>query len=333
MGTRTCCPSRTKCPCNVRNWLRPMNARGTPYCGILYCPASEPAHHGSQEPAVWRAQQGCVEGKPTALIEGLAYRLHSCSASAAHGKCVTAIAADRAGARLLTGGEDYQLQMFDFGGMKRDMRSFRKLEPMEGYPINALSFSPSGALPSGTCVQQRLSESGSLCGALQSCAWRDAGLAMQPADSRGAHLPGCIVGDTAAQGYGKALATKSTVISTDCILGRRCLLSRAGDAFLVVSGSSQPKVYDRDGHELGELPKGDMYIRDATHTKGHQYRCCGGAWHPDERCAFQLHPTCDGVLSQCCCQKFDMSCGQMRQHRHCKGWTFYTGMRPASNIG
>jgi hypothetical protein len=68
-------------------------------------------------------------------------------ASAAHGKCVTAIAADRAGARLLTGGEDYQLQMFDFGGMKRDMRSFRKLEPMEGYPINALSFSPSGAPP------------------------------------------------------------------------------------------------------------------------------------------------------------------------------------------
>lgn len=64
---------------------------------------------------------------------------------AAHGKCVTAIAADRAGARLLTGSEDYQLQMFDFGGMKRDMRSFRKLEPMEGYPINALSFSPSGA--------------------------------------------------------------------------------------------------------------------------------------------------------------------------------------------
>lgn len=37
--------------------------------------------------------------------------------------------------------------MFDFGGMKRDMRSFRKLEPTEGYPINALSFSPSGAWP------------------------------------------------------------------------------------------------------------------------------------------------------------------------------------------
>jgi hypothetical protein len=58
---------------------------------------------------------------------------------AAHGKCVTAIAADRAGARLLTGGEDYQLQMFDFGGMKRDMRSFRKLQPLWCAPLRAAS--------------------------------------------------------------------------------------------------------------------------------------------------------------------------------------------------
>ena len=66
----------------------------------------------------------------------------------------------------------------------------------------------------------------------------------------------------------------------------------------MVSGSSQPKVYDRDGHELGELPKGDMYIRDATHTKGHQYRCCGGAWHPDERCARKGRP----AHSRVCCK-------------------------------
>ncbi len=59
----------------------------------------------------------------------------------------------------------------------------------------------------------------------------------------------------------------------------------AGDMFLVVSGSSQPKIYDREGHELGEFVKGDMYIRDSTHTKGHQYRCCFGQWHPSEKCA------------------------------------------------
>ncbi len=59
----------------------------------------------------------------------------------------------------------------------------------------------------------------------------------------------------------------------------------AGDAFLVVTGSSQPKIYDRDGHELGEFVKGDMYIRDLRNTKGHLYRCCAGQWHPDDRCA------------------------------------------------
>ena len=63
---------------------------------------------------------------------------------AGHEKLVTALDVDRAGARALTGGEDYQLRMFDFGGMKRDMRAFRKIEPSEGYPVNAVSFSPTG---------------------------------------------------------------------------------------------------------------------------------------------------------------------------------------------
>ncbi len=61
-----------------------------------------------------------------------------------HRKLVTAIALDPKGARLLTGSEDHQVQMYDFGGMKRDMRSFRSFEPSEGCPINAISFSPTG---------------------------------------------------------------------------------------------------------------------------------------------------------------------------------------------
>ena len=51
---------------------------------------------------------------------------------------------DKSGARALTGGEDYKLKMFDFGGMKRDMRAFRTLEPEDSYPVNAISFSPTG---------------------------------------------------------------------------------------------------------------------------------------------------------------------------------------------
>jgi hypothetical protein len=38
---------------------------------------------------------------------------------------------------------------------------------------------------------------------------------------------------------------------------------------LVVTGYPQPKIYDRDGRELGEFNKGDMYIRDLKNTKGH----------------------------------------------------------------
>ena len=32
--------------------------------------------------------------------------------------------------------------------------------------------------------------------------------------------------------------------------------SPAGECLLVVNGSPQPFVYDREGHELGELPRG-----------------------------------------------------------------------------
>ena len=58
--------------------------------------------------------------------------------------------------------------------------------------------------------------------------------------------------------------------------------SPSGDRFLVVTGSPQPKLYDRDGRELGELDKGDMYIRDLKNTKGHCSPCTSGQWHPTE---------------------------------------------------
>jgi WD40 repeat protein len=59
--------------------------------------------------------------------------------------------------------------------------------------------------------------------------------------------------------------------------------SPSGDAFLVVTGSPSSKVYDRDGKEQGELPRGDMYIRDMKNTKGHVTACSGGAWHPIDK--------------------------------------------------
>lgn len=56
-----------------------------------------------------------------------------------HTKAVTAIALDDAGARLLTGGHDYMVKIFDFGGMKSDAKPFRSFEVDEGHPIVSVS--------------------------------------------------------------------------------------------------------------------------------------------------------------------------------------------------
>ncbi len=45
----------------------------------------------------------------------------------------------------------------------------------------------------------------------------------------------------------------------------------------------QAKLYDRDGHALGEFVRGDMYIRDMKNTKGHVSGLMGGCWHPSDR--------------------------------------------------
>jgi len=53
-----------------------------------------------------------------------------------------------------------------------------------------------------------------------------------------------------------------------------------GSQFFVVTGSATPRVYDREGKELIRFQKGDMYLKDLTHTKGHVMACTGGTWHP-----------------------------------------------------
>ncbi|KAL1139020.1 hypothetical protein AAG570_009081 [Ranatra chinensis] len=56
--------------------------------------------------------------------------------------------------------------------------------------------------------------------------------------------------------------------------------SATGDAVLVVSGMSQAKVLDRDGHEICECVKGDQYVSDMARTKGHVAPLTCGTWHP-----------------------------------------------------
>jgi len=61
----------------------------------------------------------------------------------------------------------------------------------------------------------------------------------------------------------------------------KCLeYSNTGDMMLVISGSAQAKVLDRDGFEKCETVKGDQYIADMARTKGHIASLNSGCWHP-----------------------------------------------------
>ncbi|KAL0575027.1 hypothetical protein V5O48_006928 [Marasmius crinis-equi] len=58
--------------------------------------------------------------------------------------------------------------------------------------------------------------------------------------------------------------------------------SSDGQKFLVISGTTQAKLYDRDGEELATFIKGDPYIRDMKHTSGHVGELTSCAWHPKD---------------------------------------------------
>lgn len=51
---------------------------------------------------------------------------------------------------------------------------------------------------------------------------------------------------------------------------------------LVVTATAQPRILDRDGDTLTEFAKGDMYLRDLHHTKGHVSEVSCGAWCPSD---------------------------------------------------
>ncbi|TRX90329.1 hypothetical protein FHL15_008694 [Xylaria flabelliformis] len=57
----------------------------------------------------------------------------------------------------------------------------------------------------------------------------------------------------------------------------------AGGVFLCVSAHPQAKIMTRDGDILAEFVKGDMYLRDMNHTKGHVSEVTTGTWHPTDK--------------------------------------------------
>ena len=71
--------------------------------------------------------------------------------------------------------------------------------------------------------------------------------------------------------------------------------SSTGDKILVIAGSWQGKVIDRDGHEVLECVKGDPYVVDVRRSKGHVGFLTSGSWHPKIKDEF-LTASQDGSL-------------------------------------
>jgi len=117
-----------------------------------------------------------------------------------HGnKTVSAMTVDANGARMATGSYDYEIKLWDFGGMDATLRAFRTIQPCESHQIKTLEY------------------------------------------------------------------------------------TNTGDSILVISGTAQAKVTDRDGKVTLECVKGDQYIVDMARTKGHCGMLNDGCWNPKSR--------------------------------------------------
>eukprot|EP00061_Rhincodon_typus_P012459 g38213.t1 len=56
----------------------------------------------------------------------------------------TALGLDPSGARLVTGGYDYEVKLWDFAGMDASLQAFRSLQPCECHQIKSLQYSSTG---------------------------------------------------------------------------------------------------------------------------------------------------------------------------------------------
>ncbi|CAO1624717.1 unnamed protein product [Parajaminaea phylloscopi] len=117
---------------------------------------------------------------------------------AEHTKSLSALAVDPSGARVATGSYDYDVRLWDFGGMTASLKPFKTFEPFGSYWIHDLAWSSNG------------------------------------------------------------------------------------ERLLAVSGTSQPKLFDRNGNELATYKKGDVYLRDMKQTSGHVAELSSCSWMNDD---------------------------------------------------
>ncbi|KAG8961628.1 hypothetical protein FRC03_005138 [Tulasnella sp. 419] len=116
-------------------------------------------------------------------------------------------------------------------------------------------------------------------------------LTLDPSGARvlsGSHDYDCKLWDFGGMGAGNGVEPKPfrTWEPAETYYVHDVKYSPHGDRFLVISGTTQAKLFDKDGEELATFMKGDMYLRDMKLTSGHVGELTGCAWHPKEENTF-----------------------------------------------
>ena len=61
-----------------------------------------------------------------------------------HEKSVQALSINREGSKMVSGGLDYRMKIWDFTTMNRNLKPFKDFKPFDGHPVRTLSFNPNG---------------------------------------------------------------------------------------------------------------------------------------------------------------------------------------------
>ncbi|CAF4566667.1 unnamed protein product, partial [Didymodactylos carnosus] len=78
-------------------------------------------------------------------------------------KSVSCLTLDPGGLRMITGDFNYEMKMWDFSAMDKNLRSFRTLQPCEAHQLKTIEYSPVGDMIlviSGNCQAKVLDREG-----------------------------------------------------------------------------------------------------------------------------------------------------------------------------
>jgi len=97
----------------------------------------------------------------------------------------------------------------------------------------------------------------------------------------------------------------------------KVVTSNTGDRIFIGTTSAQPIVLDRDGHQIIEFNKGDMYVTDMAHTDGHVANVTGVDWHPLNR-DIAITSSFDGSV-----RMWNLEKNKTKFHKLCSGKEVY----------